>query len=387
MCDDCSPSICDVDNSRGLSRRSFLHASALGATAFLGTQALGGRTAWAANAAQPSSLQLSNGTELVLLGTAAGPPPEIGRTGIASALSVRGKTYVVDCGRSAVTRYLESGLAFRSLQAIFLTHLHADHVGDYYNFFLFAGYGDNEMRDGIFSPVQVYGSGPAGGLPQPFGGGSVPTINPVNPTPGLADLTHNVIDAFAYSNNIFMRDSRIADVRTLIDVHEISLPNVGASYKNTAPLMKPFPVMEDDRVRVSAVLVPHGPVFPSFAFRFDTDDGSIVFSGDTSLTPNIIMLARGADILVHEAIDLTFYEKHGTAPAQLSHLQKSHTPVTKVGHVAQEAGVRTLVLTHLSPSTPRLVTDTQWKRQAQIGFSGRVFVGNDLMRLPLLKKS
>ncbi|MER5391002.1 hypothetical protein [Saccharopolyspora sp. NPDC002686] len=63
-------------------------------------------------------------------------------------------------------------------------------------------------------------------------------------------------------------------------------------------------VMEDDRVKVSAVLVPHGPVFPSFAFRFDTAHGSVTFSGDATCTDNLVKLARGSDILVHEAINL-----------------------------------------------------------------------------------
>jgi ribonuclease BN (tRNA processing enzyme) len=66
----------------------------------------------------------------------------------------------------------------------------------------------------------------------------------------------------------------------------------------------------------------------AFAFCFDTDDGSIVFSGDTSVTLNIVTLARGADILVHEAIDLTYYEQQGTPAAALSHLELSHTPVS-----------------------------------------------------------
>ena len=61
-------------------------------------------------------------------------------------------------------------------------------------------------------------------------------------------------------------------------------------------------MFEDDRVRVSATLVAHAPVWPAFAFRFDTDDGSIVFSGDTARSENLIKLAKGADILVHEVI-------------------------------------------------------------------------------------
>jgi ribonuclease BN (tRNA processing enzyme) len=82
-----------------------------------------------------------------------------------------------------------------------------------------------------------------------------------------------------------------------VNVHEIPLPDVGATFTNTAPAMQPFPVMSDDKVKVSAVLVPHGPVFPAFAFLFDTAYGSVTFSGDTTYTDNIPTLAHNTDLL------------------------------------------------------------------------------------------
>ncbi|GAB2826371.1 hypothetical protein GCM10022221_25490 [Actinocorallia aurea] len=93
--------------------------------------------------------------------------------------------------------------------------------------------------------------------------------------------------AFAYSTNVFMRDSGVRETRALADVHEIDLSGTGATYRNTAPDMKPFVVMEDDRVRVSAVPVPHGPAFPAFGYWFDTAYGSVTFSGDTTYSTNL----------------------------------------------------------------------------------------------------
>ncbi|MGA8534179.1 MAG: MBL fold metallo-hydrolase, partial [Candidatus Tumulicola sp.] len=69
-------------------------------------------------------------------GTAAGPPPVPGRTGISTALKIGNRVYVVDCGRSSVTQYANANLGFSNLAAIFITHLHADHVCDLWNFFL-----------------------------------------------------------------------------------------------------------------------------------------------------------------------------------------------------------------------------------------------------------
>jgi ribonuclease BN (tRNA processing enzyme) len=323
------------------------------------------------------------GTQLTLLGTSGGPPPDYGRTGIASALTIDGRTYVVDAGRSAVTQYLRAGLEFKSLDSIFITHLHADHIADYYNFFLLAGNVTNDSGDNIAGPVHVYGPGSAGALPPPVSP-NAPTVAPQDPTPGITELTRHLTEGYAYSQNIFIRETDIRDVDTLTDVHDILLPTVGANALGpTAPRMQPFVVTEDDRVKVSAILVPHGPVFPSFAFRFDTAQGSVVFSGDTGPSENIVTLAKGADILVHEVINLPFYEKSGVPPALLKHLADAHTPDTKVGELAQRAGVSTLVLSHLVPSNPHWVSDKEWTQRAKEGFDGEVIVGNDLMKIDI----
>lgn len=324
------------------------------------------------------------GTRLTLLGTSGGPPPDYGRTGISSALSVGGRTYVIDAGRAAVTQYLRAGLEFKSLDSIFITHLHADHIADYYNFFLLGGHVTNDSGDNLSGPVHVYGPGPAGALP-PAAATSVPTVSPASPTPGITELTQRLTEGYAYSHNIFIRETGIRDVNTLIDVHDIAIPPVGASaLGNTAPPMQPFLVTEDDRVKVTAILVPHGPVFPSFAFRFDTADGSVVFSGDTGTSDNIVTLARGADILVHEVIDLPFYRQLGVPAELLEHFMDAHTPDTEVGALAQRAGVSTLVLSHLVPSNPEWVSDEKYAELAKTGFDGKVIVGRDLMKIDML---
>jgi ribonuclease BN (tRNA processing enzyme) len=358
-----------------LSRRRLLGLGAAG----LGATLAPGLLAAGAQAAGPLSHR--HGTRVVLLGTAGGPPPEIGRTGISSALVVGDRTYVVDCGRSAVTQFKAALLQLTSLKAIFITHLHADHAIDFFDFFMLGGFGLNDSNDGIVAPVDVYGPGRAGALPPPFRPGPVPTIAPRNPTPGLADLTRLQMRAFAYSTNLFLRDSGIPDPRTLLRIHEVDVPDVGADPLGpTAPPMEPFTVADDGVVRVSAVLVPHGPVFPSFAYRFDTPDGSVVFSGDTAASENVVRLAHGADLLVHEVIDIDFYERFlGLPPALLEHLRESHTDVTELGPLAERADVDTLVLTHLVPADPLLVSDRQWRRNVGRGYGGRVLVGNDLL--------
>ncbi|MFC7449866.1 MBL fold metallo-hydrolase [Rhodococcus daqingensis] len=317
---------------------------------------------------------------LVLLGTQAGPPVVPDRTGISTALVVDGTPYLVDCGRASVTQYRRSGLKFAALKNIFITHLHADHVADYYNFFMLGGGSDPKIDDAVSGPVQVYGPGPAGGLQPAFGGAPVPTAVPENPTPGLAELTRRCNEAFAYSNNVLMRDTGLQDTAAIAVVNEIALPPIGATFENTHPPTAPFPVMSDDRVRVTATLVPHGPVFPSFGFRFDTEYGSVTFSGDTAISDNLIELARGSDVLVHESVNI---EGSQLSTAAKDHMIQSHTQVQEVGSVAERADVPKLVVSHVAdfgPTTPNLDM-TQWTNWAKQGYSGDVIIGNDLQTI------
>jgi ribonuclease BN (tRNA processing enzyme) len=253
---------------------------------------------------------------------------------------------------------------------------------DYFNIPLTGWY---HGRPGL-PPIEVWGPGRRGKLPEVYGDGDVEVINPENPTPGIEDITEYLIQAYATDINDRMRDSRKPNVRSLLNPHDV-LPPAGIVADpniDTSPHMKPFEVMEDDHVRVTATLVDHGAVYPAFAFRFDTDDGSVVFSGDTAPTGNLTRLARGADVLVHEVIDAAWVKAlYGEPPytpqeeAFISHLLNSHTTIEQVGPVAEAAGVKTLVLSHLAPANnPR----RRWQR-AQRGFSGRLVVGEDLMEI------
>jgi len=332
-------------------------------------------------------------TKLVLLGTAGGPLPSPARSGIAQALVVGGRTYLVDCG-GGVTRQLRRARLLSQLHRVFLTHLHSDHTCDYFNVFLL-GWPILQWNP----PVHVHGPGPAGGapaLPPDDGGRPVPLVQPDNPTPGLVDLTDAQLRAHAYDINIRMRESGRRDLAGLLVPHEVTVPPaVGARGPDrVAPDMEPIVVAADDDVRVTAVLVRHAPVFPAFAYRFDTPGGSVVFSGDTAPCPNLVRLARSADVLVHEVFDDGEMAPGRTEPdaeegddasweaqRRWHHMVTSHTPLSEVGKVAAEAGARRLVLTHFIPGDDTL-PDEHWVKGVT-GFDGEVVVGRDLMELTL----
>ncbi|MFL6170050.1 MAG: MBL fold metallo-hydrolase [Ornithinibacter sp.] len=365
-----------IDEARrglGISRRSVM--AGLGAASGL---AMVPQMAGASTAAAASSSARSDqaGAELVLLGTRAGPPVDIHQVGAASALVVDGRTYVVDCGRSSVTQFVRAGLRLDSIAGIFLTHLHADHIADYYNFFMLGGHIKNQRGDHIASSVPVHGPGPAGGLQPEFGGTSAPTVNPVNPTPGTAQMTESLHSAYAYSMNVFLRDMNVVDIRTLIDVREIVNPaGTDADFMHTAPDMRPFRIFRDDKVDVFATLVPHGPVYPAYAFRFDTAYGSVTFSGDTRYSGNLVELAQGTDLLVHEAIGV---DGAGLGAASLDHMLQSHVLIDKVGLVAQEAQAKHLVVSHYADLGAQEVDVRRWRRLAQQGYDGKATIGQDL---------
>ncbi|WP_201465181.1 MBL fold metallo-hydrolase [Janibacter melonis] len=368
-----------IDQARSglsLSRRSIVAGVGLAATGAALAPA-----AAASPAHRPPAAPGTRGLELVLLGTRAGPPVDLHQVGAATALVVDGQTYVVDCGRASVTQFVKAGLRLDSIRGIFLTHLHADHIADYYNFFMLGGHIKNQNGDHIERRVPVLGPGPAGGLQPKFGGGTAPTVNPADPTPGTKQMTESLHAAYAYSMNVFLRDMNVVDIRTLMDVREIQLPGtVTADYLNTSPDMSPFEIYRDDKVTVTATLVPHGPVFPAYAFRFDTAYGSVTFSGDTRYSTNLVEMAQDTDILVHEAIGV---EGAGLPDATLDHMLQSHVLIEKVGEVAQQAHAKHLVVSHYADLGAPKVDVRRWTRLAQRGYRGRTTVGWDLDRFTL----
>lgn len=308
---------------------------------------------------------------LVTLGIQAGPPPVPNRVGISSTLKIGGDLYQIDCGLGSLNAFTNAGFKFDGLRSMFITHLHTDHMVDYWSFFLSGGYTASKGK----APVTVYGPGPAGGLPPSRVGEADPaTIDAADPTPGLAATTDALQKAFAYTNNIFIRDMGTDDIEGLIDVVEITVPP-GSNYRDRAPATAPFPVMSDDNVTVTATLVSHYDVYPAFAFRFDLKKSgvSVTFSGDTTKSDNLVALAKDTDVLVHEAqfsLDDAYYGNRFPA----GYLVKSHTSAEQVGEVASAAGAKHVILSHYEPTD---LPDSEWQNAIGKHYSGKLTVARD----------
>jgi len=354
------------------------------------------RSAIAAHGRRPP-LRVDDRERLVVLGTSGGSPSKATRSGYANAVIVGNDAYLIDCGEGVGTQALLAGISVNrrrtpaggaTVKAICITHLHSDHIIDLANVVL--SYWPDEL-------IEIYGPGPAG-VPIPTfpADREVELVYPDDPTPGVASFVAHLFAAFAYNINVRMADEGRINPLERLRVHEIGVrragyvPQIdlgvdgsGDSDESAAPAMDPVVVhpCDDNGVTISTILVQHAPVFPALAYRVDAPSGSVVFSGDTGPCDNVVRLARGADILVHEVIDLEFVSRRvahlPNHDALTTHMAKAHTSPEEAGRIAAEAGVTTLVLSHLVPGDDE-IPEAVWEERARRHFGGRVVCGVDL---------
>lgn len=322
---------------------------------------------------------------VVTLGTAGGPILwRGGRHGIATAVLVGDRTYLVDCGHGVANQLRRAEIPFTGLRGVFLTHLHSDHVIDLANLALQGLY---EFPDDHEPSVAVVGPGDRG-VPPPVSVHAVGEVSPVypeEPTPGTARSFDLLMRAHAVDINDRVLDSLPRPPGELFRARDIEIPESLGFHPdhNPTPECAPFVVYEDDAMRVEATLVRHPPVAPAFAYRFTSEGGSVTVSGDTAPTDNLVRLAHGSDLLLHEAIDMAWVEEFYSAErfgeerhARINHHRQSHTPSLETGRIATQAEVSTLALHHLVPGAG----PDRWASASET-FGGTVLVPADLDRI------
>jgi len=328
-------------------------------------------------------MSVTSSTQVITLGTAGGPRfwRDTHRSGIATAIVTPHGFYLVDCGQGVGRQIVRAGLHVGSLRGIFLTHLHSDHTIDLSNLALFSLTALQHRRG---RPVPIIGPGDRGVLPPASPQAATPPqpFFPQHPTPGTRSLFHTLMQAHATDVNDRVLDSLRPSPLELFSAQDIDVPPSTGYHpnENPTPATEPWEVFRDDDVVVSAVLVKHPPMAPAFAFRFDTAGGSVVISGDTAYTDNLVRLAQSTDLLLHEALDVDFMERQyrtredDTARASLEHHRKSHSSVADAMRVAESAGVLRLALHHLVPG---MASADPWL-EAGAGFRGTLLVPDDL---------
>ncbi|WP_156761323.1 MBL fold metallo-hydrolase [Microbacterium karelineae] len=324
---------------------------------------------------------------VVTLGTAGGPRwwadhDGAPRFGIATAIVVGERWYLVDCGDGAGHQAKAAGLSMLDLGGIFVTHMHSDHLVDLPSLLLFGAF---ELKGKTGGPIPIVGPGDRGRLtPLSPRATSIPeAVAPERPTPGVSGLVDGLLAAYATDINDRIFDSLAKSPRDTFAVQEIALPpSCGFDPDHdVAPEMDPIVVFRDDLVTVTATLVSHHPMAPAFAYRFDSAHGSVTISGDTAPCENLVRLASGTDLLLHEAIDLdnlaSQYSDTEMLQATLDHHRRSHTTPADAGRIASRAGAAHLALHHLVPSHAHPAV---WQ-DARTTYDGDLSIPHDLETL------
>jgi len=303
---------------------------------------LSGAAALAATAAlAPLHAQGPAKTRLVLLGTGGGPRIVApGRSKSANLIVANGVPYVVDCGEGVAHQLVRAGVALNTLRYVFITHQHSDHNLDYGNLIYDA------WAAGLRTAVDAYGP------------------------PPIKAMTEAYFQLNRFDIETRIGDEGRPDLRKLVTAHEFA---------------EPGPLMQNAEVGVTAARVRHPPIAHAYAYRFDAPDRSIVISGDTTYSPELIALAKGADVLVSEVMHLagleTLLKKVPNAATLREHLLASHIVTEDLGKLAAAAGVKTLVLTHFVPPDDNSITDDMWTEGVRKHYGGQIIVGRDLLEI------
>jgi len=252
-------------------------------------------------------------------------------------------------------RLAAANLAPKNIRAVFLTHLHSDHIDGLPDVF------HTTWQFGRATPFELYG--PA----------------------GTQDLVDGIMKFYA------------ADIHIRRDLTE-KLPAAGATIN--LHTVKEGVIYQDEDVRVAAFLVDHAPVEPAFGYRFDQLEktvvagnrpedssqvhikASIVISGDTHPNENLIRFAKDADILIHEAYLPEIKKPTDTASDDQTWFTRYHSTAAEAGDDAARANVKLLVLTHLIPHRPGNA-DAEFQSEAAKSFHRQIIVGHDLTRIDI----
>jgi ribonuclease Z len=277
--------------------------------------------------------QTRDSTTLILLGTGT-PRPTPERMGPATAVVVGKRVFLFDAGVGVERRLSGAQLPVNGVTAAFITHLHSDHVLG--------------LPDLIFTSWLT-------GRSTPFG---------LYGPPGLRAMTEHFYAAF--SEDIRIRTEGIE--------HE-----PGHGYRVTVHEIQPGVVYDSGGVRVRAFRVNHGAWRDAYGYRIDTPDRSIVISGDTRPSEELIKQATGVDILVHEAQLPATVAPSGRRDVDWPrYVSEYHTTAVQLGELAARANPRLLVISH----NGRVGADADSMMMAMVhrGFQGRVIIGKDLDR-------
>ena len=281
-----------------------------------------------------------------LLGTGS-PVPMLNRASSGYLVEFGDQMLVFDHGGGAHENFLRAGKRAVDLETIFFSHTHTDHCLDYARL--------------VHSRWDQ-------------GAGQVPELNVYAPA-----YMQRMTDLLFGENGVFHND---LDGR----INSIPSQKVFTNRGGILPRKRPAPkvtglydgmVVEGDGWKVTAREVIHQPGYiEPYAFRLETDEGVLVYSGDTGPCEAIEELSQGADLLIHMCYFVSgSFLKPDQKLTSSGHLEAART--------AAKAGVKTLVATHFTPQMDALGVKEKCLAEMREIFDGRIIWGEDLMEIPL----
>ncbi len=275
---------------------------------------------------------------MIVLGSGS-PLPDPARAGPSTLIRTSVGDLLFDCGRGVLMRAAGAGSGAGAFRAVFLTHLHSDHITDLNDVFTTRWVTSFEPR-----PLPVFG--PAG-------------------TAALLRATEALLES-----DIGYRLAHHADLtwRPSATVTEVA----------------DGVVFSEAGVRVQAKPTDHAPVRPTVGFRVDDGERSVVIAGDTVPCAGLDELCAGADVLVHTVVRRDLIEMIGVP--RLLDVLDYHSSVEDAARTAARGGVGTLLLTHLVPA-PAPGTEDEWIAMAAGEFDGTVVLASDLLSLEVTDRT
>ncbi len=280
---------------------------------------------------------------VALLGTKGGPSIRPGSSMPTSNLFViNGQQIVVDCALGVTRGLVDQGMNLKTLSTILISHLHSDHYLELGPLIHTA------WCSGLTTVIDVYG-------PE-----------------GMQDYWDGFVASMKADIDLRINDNGRDDLRDFVRIHVI---DEGI-------------VFDRDGLTVSAIRTEHPPLIDSFAFSFKTACHHAVFSGDTAPIKALEDFARGADLLVHEAMLEpalpSLLERVGNGSDKLmAHWLRSHTFAHDAAITAAKAGVKQLALSHLIPSDDPNYGPQDWQDACAGHYDGNLIVGRDGLRIDL----
>ena len=280
--------------------------------------------------------------DVTLLGTGS-PIPDPHRAGPSTLVQAGDENYLVDAGRGVLMRLAGAGCAPTMLTAVLLTHLHSDHITD--------------LNDVITSSWALNMDDPK----------PLRIVGPEGTKETVARILHFLDLDIGY---------RLAHHDDLNEPPKVEVTEIT---KGSLDL--------STTVSISTAPTDHRPVDPTIAFRFDYQESSVVVAGDTIPCTDLDQLCNGAKALVHTAIRKDIIE---TLPLQRAKdILNYHSSVEEAAETAQRAGMETLILPHYVPGIPPAENEfhelvvQQWRDRAAENFSGKIEIGDDLLKISL----